>query len=152
MRCTRRQQPHPRVLGRGFAWLLSPVSFVVRPHYRSFFVAMSLYDRVTNMSLYDRVTKWGCFYVDTIERDVEQGQLTFNFLGNPDLPEIVRVLKFSGVQGFSEQREPRFTKELIQSIIGIEQYPGPTGNRYEIVLDEAVIEFISNEEPVVIDL
>ena len=104
------------------------------------------------MNLHDKVTKSGCFYIDSIERDIEHGRIAFNFLGNPDLPEIVRVLKFRSVHDFSEQWETEVTKDLIQSIIGIEEYPGPAGVRYEIVLDEVVIGFTSGDEPVVIDL
>src|SRR5689334_12391543 len=102
--------------------------------------------------LYERVSWGNVFYLDRIERDAGRGTLTFFFLGNPDLPDVVRVLEFRGVRGLSELREAPTTENLIGQLIGIQEEAQADGVRYEVILDEAVLWFTSDETPRVTDL
>jgi len=104
------------------------------------------------MGLYHRVAHGNTFYIADIVRDTERGRLTLNFLGDPDQPEVVRVLTFTGVRDFSEQWEEDRIESLIQSLIGLVESPQSDGIHYEIILDEVVMTFTTREQPQAVDL
>ncbi len=104
------------------------------------------------MSLYNRVAHGNVFYIHSIERDIEQGRLRFHFLGDPEKPDIVRTLTFTGVREFSEQREEDFIEDMWQSVIGLNERLQSGEVEYEIILDEVVMNFATSEQPEVVDL
>lgn len=104
------------------------------------------------MNLYERVTYDGCFYVDSFVYNPDKGQVIVDFLGNPDLPDIVRVLEFTNVRDHTENRTKDWSEDLIQSVIGIDEYPEATGICYHIIMDEVIVKLTTADAPVIIDL
>lgn len=104
------------------------------------------------MDLYKRVTCGGCFYVDSFVYNPDNGQVIVDFLGNPDLPDIVRVLEFTNVRDYTENRTKDWSENYIQSVIGVDEYPEATGVFYHIIMDEVIVKLTTADTPVIIDL
>lgn len=107
------------------------------------------------MDLYERVTYDGCFYVDSFVYNPDNGLVIVDFLGNPDLPDIVRVLEFTNVRDYTENRQKDWSENMIQSVIGIDiddKYPDASGIRYEITMDEVIVKLTTADAPVIINL
>jgi len=67
------------------------------------------------------------FYIHSLAR--EDSNLLIKFLGDPEQSTIVRILSFSGVQGYREEWYER-DEECIEMLMGLHEVPKNAGVDY----------------------
>jgi hypothetical protein len=101
-----------------------------------------------DVSIEDLILAGNCFYIHSFERDAEENLFSFRLICDPEIQKIVRVVKFSGVQWFTEEMFD-YDNDVMPSIIGITETRINEDIRYVITTDMSEITFVTKEMPYV---
>ena len=108
------------------------------------------------MKLEDRVTRGFTVYISSINYDPLEKRLVIAFLGDPEDTAVVRILTFSGIEEFSEEEFEDEDVEaginVIDSLIGLDEYPEKEGMRYVVHTELREMIFRTKEKPQVEDV
>ena len=108
--------------------------------------------KTNKLTLEQRALASGAFYVDKIERDLDNGQLSFALVADPEQCVVVRYLVFTAVREFKELWDEEEDPDLMEQIIGLHEDPEEVGIRYIIRLDQSEMYFYSDTEPQLIEV
>lgn len=101
------------------------------------------------MKIEDQVMRGGVWYIESLQRN--ESSIIIRLLGDPNEPEVVRILSFSHVQQYSEEWYDRDT-ECIEMLIGLHEKRESQGTNYILHTDQREMFFYTETEPEVKDL
>lgn len=91
-------------------------------------------------ALRKQVQAGNAFYLGVVERDLANGRLFFEIVGDPHKGEVVRTLTFIGVRDFREEwfEEP---DPFYKRVIGLDRYRQEQGTLYVIHMTQSEMFF-----------
>ena len=101
------------------------------------------------MELEEKVMKNNVFYFHIVEN--ENSCLKVKFLGDPEKPDIVRILTFSNIQDYREEWYDK-DETCIEMLIGLHEEPKEKGVDYMFHTDQREIFFYTETEPQIKDV
>jgi hypothetical protein len=103
----------------------------------------------SDMKLEDRVMRGNVFYIHSVQN--EDSRIIFKFLGDPNLPDIVRMLTFSNIKDYRDEWYDR-DDECTEMLMGIHESQQGEGVNYMLHTGQREIFFYTETEPKVEDV
>ena len=107
------------------------------------------------MKLEEKITRGLVSYIRSIEHNPAQRCITVKFLRDPEENQIDRILTFTGVEDFSEEEfedeDVAAGIEVIDSLIGLDEYPEQESVRYVVHTELREMVFRTQEKPQIED-
>jgi hypothetical protein len=102
------------------------------------------------MEILERVTRGLAAYIYSIDYSPEKKRISIKFVKSPQEPLIDRILIFSNIQQFSDERNWDEIEDngYLDLLIGLDEYPERSGVKYVVHTDQREIIFVTDRQPV----
>ncbi len=108
------------------------------------------------MNLEEKITSGWVSYISSIEYSSAERRLVIKFLKDPEGNQIDRILTFSGIEDFSqeefEDEDVEAGIQVIESLIGLDEYPENERVRYVVHTELREMIFRTRENPLIEDV